>query len=280
MSDDSQTTGSQDMDQMYQLPNGMSAYHLNKHETDFIYKEIFEDQIYLKHGINLKDNACIFDVGANIGLFVMFAKQISPNARIFAFEPAPDICRLLRLNTAQYGSSTQVHQCGISDEEKKTTFTYYPNYSILSGFHADPKDDKQILSAGVRKSKSIHKRGMSDRLVELIVDKLIEARQFECQLRTISSILRESGVERVDLLKIDAEKSEAQVLDGIEECDWAKIDQIVMETHSEHQAEYVVSLLNAKGFKVSIEQEEQFATSGITNIFAVRPCKEMHDIIS
>jgi len=275
MSDDDQTAGTQDADQRYRLANGMSVYHLNQYETDFTYKEIFEDQIYLKHGISLKDDACIFDVGANIGLFIMFAKQTCPNAKIFAFEPALELCRLLRLNIAQYGSSVQVYQCGISDEEKEASFTYYPNYSIISGFYADLEDDKQTLSVGVRNQmqKSIPDGSVaSDRFVDfLLKDKLKEARQCECRLRTVSSVLRESGVDRINLLKIDAEKSELQILSGIDECDWPKIDQIVMEAHSQQQSDSVISLLNAKGFKVNTEQEEQFMASGITNIFAKRP---------
>jgi len=112
----------------------------------------------------------------------------------------------------------------------------------------------------------------SDRFVDfLLKDKLKEARQCECRLRTVSSVLRESGVDRINLLKIDAEKSELQILSGIDECDWPKIDQIVMEAHSQQQSDSVISLLNAKGFKVNTEQEEQFMASGITNIFAKRP---------
>ena len=142
--------GTQDTDQMHQLPNGMSVYHLNQYETDFTYKEIFEDQIYFKCGISLEDDACIFDVGANIGLFTMFIKQEFPNAKVFAFEPVPELSRLLHLNITRYGPSVQIYQCGVYDEEKETSFTYYPNYSLMSGFYADLEADKQILSAGIR----------------------------------------------------------------------------------------------------------------------------------
>ncbi|MFY9575006.1 MAG: amino acid adenylation domain-containing protein, partial [Blastocatellia bacterium] len=45
----------------YELPNGMVVLHKNRGETDYLYKEIFEGQIYLRHGISLKDGDCIFD---------------------------------------------------------------------------------------------------------------------------------------------------------------------------------------------------------------------------
>src|SRR5262249_22505755 len=62
--------------QYYELPNGMIIRHHNKNETDFSYKEIFEEQIYLRHGVVLKPGDCIFDVGANIGMFSLFAGHL------------------------------------------------------------------------------------------------------------------------------------------------------------------------------------------------------------
>jgi hypothetical protein len=63
--------------------------HLNQYETDYVYKEIFEDECYTRHGIRLPDGATVVDIGANIGLFSLFALSRSPNAKIYAFEPAP-----------------------------------------------------------------------------------------------------------------------------------------------------------------------------------------------
>jgi len=59
-------------EQLYRLPNHLEIVHFNKNETDVLYREIFEDQTYLKHRITIIDGDCIFDVGANIGLFTLF----------------------------------------------------------------------------------------------------------------------------------------------------------------------------------------------------------------
>jgi hypothetical protein len=67
----------------------MTIKHLNKAETDFVYQEIFAEQSYVQHGITLTDNACIFDVGANIGLFTLFSTQMCKDATVYAFEPLP-----------------------------------------------------------------------------------------------------------------------------------------------------------------------------------------------
>ena len=73
-----------------ELPNGMPVFQKNRAETEFLYEEVFVDT-YLKHGVALRDGDTVFDVGANIGLFSMFAASRARGATLFAFEPIPEI---------------------------------------------------------------------------------------------------------------------------------------------------------------------------------------------
>ena len=50
-------------------------------------------------------------------------------------------------------------------------------------------------------------------------------------MRSMSDVLRETGIDNISLLKVDVEGSEMDVLAGIAKDDWAKIRQIVMEIH-------------------------------------------------
>src|SRR5205085_12012546 len=89
------------------LPNGLEIAHLNPYETDYLYKEIFEDQCYLRHGIQLRDGDTVFDIGANIGLFSLFVMSRCKNPTIYAFEPAPVVHELLKANCEAYGSGSE-----------------------------------------------------------------------------------------------------------------------------------------------------------------------------
>ena len=108
----------------------MAILHKNKNETDFMYKEIFEEQTYWKHGITLNEGDCIFDVGANIGLFTLFVGHMCKNAVIYAFEPIPPVFDVLRINTALYGLNVKLFDCGLSNVTKRRAFTYYPHISM------------------------------------------------------------------------------------------------------------------------------------------------------
>ncbi len=83
--------------------------------------------------------------------------------------------------------------------------------------------------------------------------------------------MREYGVERIDLLKIDVEKSEWDVLSGIQKEDWSKIKQIVVEVHDvEGRLEQMTTLLEEHGYSLGIEQDSLLADTGIYNIYAIQ----------
>lgn len=265
----------------YRLPNNMAVVHQNKHETDFFYQQIFVDQTNFKHGITLHDGACVFDVGANIGFFTLFVQQIWRNLRVCAFEPIPAIFETLRTNTLLYGSpdgSTvgthlKLFQCGLAEEAKEVEFTFYPHSTSQSGRYGDERDEREVLRSIIANAQS--ENGNSAEPTDQYLDALVESRvvgeKVVCRLRTLSEIMREEKIERIDLLKIDVEKSEADVLAGIAPDDWRKIRQIVIEAHDvDGQLERLVKLLRGHGYTVVAEQDEYLIGSNLYNVYAAR----------
>lgn len=62
----------------------------------FMYKEIFEEEIY--NFITSNPNPYIIDGGANIGLSIIYFKNLYPRAKIIGFEPDPLIFEILKDN--------------------------------------------------------------------------------------------------------------------------------------------------------------------------------------
>src|SRR6185295_8129882 len=118
---------------------------------------------------------------------------------------------------------------GLSNVSEASTFTYYPNVSLMSGRFADPVTDSEVVKAFVMQGQQGSELP-SAQLDELIVERLT-SQTFTCRLKTLSEVMRDERVKKIDLLKIDVEKGELEVLAGIDEADWPKIDQIVMEVH-------------------------------------------------
>lgn len=270
----------------YELPNGMSIAHLNKNETDYLYKEIFEEQNYMRHGVSLPADACVFDVGANIGLFSLFVSQHAPSARVYAFEPLRPIFDTLRINTELYGANVKTFELGLSNTEQTDTFTFYPHYSMMSGLtaYADAEEEKQVVLSFMRNEQKDGDTEAATLLehAEELLEGRFEAETHACRLRRLSDVIREEGVQQIDLLKVDVQRAELQVLQGIDDEDWPKIQQIVTELHdasgpgSGGALDEMTALLERHGFQVIAEQEELLKGTDRYQLYAIQPAYRMN----
>jgi FkbM family methyltransferase len=122
----------------------------------------------------------IVDVGANVGQFANAAKLFFPAAHVVSFEPDPDTCADLRVNTHVL-RDVELHNIGLGDRDDVLRF-YRHELSVMSSFSAQADDVAR-------------RRGST-----------------ELPVRRLDAVL-DSG-DRPDLLKIDVEGFERQVLEG------------------------------------------------------------------
>ena len=257
----------------YQLRNGMEIAHLNVGETEAVYEEIFEEEEYLRHGITIEDEDCIFDVGGNIGLFTLYVTEKKEDVQVYAFEPIPDVYEVMRINTEMYGRGVKIYNFGLSNESGEEKFTYYPHVTIVSGGYGNQEEERKTVRAYILKeeSRKENREDLKQDEIEEILEKRLKSKQVKCRLKTISEVLKVEGIERVDFLKIDVEKMEKKVLEGIEERDWGKIKQIVVEVHDiENRVAELRQLFKGKGYEVTIEQQSNLEEAGLYNVYAKR----------
>ena len=252
---------------LYELPNGTVVAHLNRAETDFVYEEVFERETYLRHGICLPADACVFDVGANIGIFSLFVRQHAPNAKIFAFEPIPAVYECLNLNRELQGGDFLAFPIGLAHAEQTAEFHYYSNVSVVSGRYASLDEERDLIASYLRHQQpDISPTAISEMLTERL-----QRQSVVCRLRPLSALIREHAVETIDLLKIDVEKSELDVLRGIEDGDWPKIRQVVIEVHdTSGRLQTILNLLASHGFHTTVDQDAGLATTHLYNVYAIR----------
>lgn len=255
---------------------------INRHESEYLYDEIFIRQAYLRHGLSLSDNAIVFDVGANIGMFSLFVASKCPMASIYAFEPVPPIFKKLKRNMSGISSQIYLFCCGLSDVAGEAAFTYYPGYSMMSveSIYADTAGDKELVRRQVLKEQQ-RNRTVDDNILKRGLDELLDYRfqedQYQCRVRCMSDIIEEYNVPRIDFLKIDVQRAEVDVLNGIREEHWPIVQQIAMEVHdglntsTGGRLQQIAADLGGRGFRVIVEQDERLSGTDRHNLFAVRP---------
>jgi FkbM family methyltransferase len=254
---------------------------MNIAELRFLHDEIFVGEVYLRGGIVLREDAVVFDVGANIGMFSLFVGARCPSAQVYAFEPIPEVFAKLQQNIADRGLAVRPFNYGLSDHDQEISFYYYPDISIMSCRHdyINWENEVDLIKLYVANGRKSGPPGRAEHLahVESLANKDFEFIEHKCSLRTLSEVIDEAGVRTVDLLKIDAQRAEYDVLRGIAARHWPWIRQITMEVHDEANSptqgrvQQVTDLLTEQGFQVSVAVEEMLRGTGRYAVYAVRP---------
>jgi len=134
----------------------------------------------------------IIDAGANVGVTALWFLWQHPDATVHAFEPEPTNFRLLQANFGRH-SQVVLNQAGLGAERGKLTLHLGEHGAMHSAF------------------------GSGGRSVEV-----------DCL--TLGDYVKERGLARVDLLKLDVEGSELDVLRGFGP-ELSRVGVIVGEVH-------------------------------------------------
>lgn len=262
------------------LPNGLSIHATRREEALLVYDEVGS---YVRHGMSLRPGDVIVDVGANLGLFSLWAwDACGRDATVWAFEPIPAIFALLEKNLrGRAGGRLEALNVGLSDHEGTATFAYHPNAPFASTAFPDASDlplTETLLSRSLdRLPRPLgwvkHLPAPARRLAVRGLSRIIQHhRPVQCRLTTLSSVIESRGIERIDFLKIDAEKSELDVLNGITPAHFGRIRQAFVEVHDQDgRVDAVARRFRDHGFdKVVIEQEDFFRGTDIHAVSAMR----------
>jgi FkbM family methyltransferase len=239
------------------FPDGFRCYtHTSIEETEFIYNEVYVKQEYLCHGLTLEDLSCVFDIGANIGIFTLFVKSKNPRAVIHAFEPIQETCEVLRLNIKLH-QLTRVftHNVALGARAAtQRTFTYYPNMAGSST--ATP-----II-------KKTQRKLMEDGAGKTLTDFFFESETRVAPVQTLSAFIEEQGIPEIGFLKIDIEGDELAVLQGIDRKHISRIRQLVIEAHTSEIGREIYARLTRMGFKV-VSDTGLASPAEVSDIYAI-----------
>lgn len=205
-------------------------WYENAEEFYELKKEIFTEHRYYTELEN--ERPTIVDLGAHIGMTVVYFKICYPNSRIVAYEPEPSNFGLLTKNV---------------EENQLTGVTVY-NQAVA------PKSGSLELHVptqekGWRSGAGIIPRGW--RGVQETVPLKVEA-------VGINEVLQ----NRIDLLKIDIEGMEYEML-GM--ADLTKVDQLIVEVHPRggKREEVITKKILSQGMRVEREVDKSRYGNGL-----------------
>ena len=186
-----------------------------------IYDEIFTKEIYKFQTENTEPY--IIDAGANIGLSVIYFKQLYPNSEIVAFEPDTAAFEALSFNIESFylNKITLVKKALWNDE------------TIMS-FYSEGADGGRVAC-----------KEDTDQLIDIQTTKL-----------------RDYLNRKVDFLKIDIEGAETLVLENCADL-LSNVERLFVEYHSisghPQSLHTLTEILNSAGFRYQVQNNGVFS---------------------
>lgn len=255
------------------FPGGLRVRYQSAAEAGYFYSSIFTERSYLRHGLSIRPGDVVVDVGANIGLFSIFCALEAPDVHLYAFEPVPELFALLERNVGEYCDDAFLFNAGLGDVSGSLPITYYPNSPGMSSFAARDEDEEAILGTIIENygRQGSREAGIILGSKEEYLQARLMKRSFTSQVLRLSDVITEQGITSINLLKIDVQKFESKVLDGIEDCHWPMVKQIVIEVHDQNdRLRSIVDMLTSRGFRTVAEQDELYRGTDIHLVYATR----------
>jgi FkbM family methyltransferase len=179
--------------------NGYPPVWIPQNEV-FRIRNIFEEHEYRIPPLYIPTGPLtIVDIGANVGLFALYMKNLRQDCDVYCFEPAAQTVELLKRN--------------IGDDPRIRVFPYaLSNGEGMADLHLHPDN------GGENSLKS--------------VDKSPPGHTIRVQVKDAATALQSIGLTYVDILKIDTEGSEVDILESLLPL-LPYVGVVMLEYHSE-----------------------------------------------
>lgn len=161
---------------------------------------VFFKQVYTPPGFEIAEGDVVVDVGANIGVFSVFA-ALASRAPLLAIEPFPANADHLERNLAANGCDTATVLRGALSDHEGSTKLFLGRKGVVHQIFDRADDGGQLQD------------------------------HIEVPTTTLEAALDAHGFDRVDLLKLDCEGAEGLVLGSASPGLFARVRRITMEFH-------------------------------------------------
>jgi FkbM family methyltransferase len=263
------------------LPDGTRIAAAGRLECRFLHREIFVDRVYAAGAI--PPGGCVVDVGANIGLFALWAARHLEPVRMLLFEPIPETFRALEENGSRHFPHAERHNVGFARESGTATFLYYPGAAGWASLKRREPLLRESLLAWLRRGslgppvKAFQMLGrVSPRIQRALHDRVCDrifaaGEELRCPVISLSDAIEQYRVDRIDLLKLDVEGAELEVFQGVRGEHWPRIHRVTAEVEDvDGSLDACVDLLARHGLRVRTRQAAQMVNTPFHHLWADR----------
>ena len=185
-----------------------------------VFRQVFAELEYANFESKMEE-PFVLDCGANVGLASVYFLNRFENCRVLAIEPDPDNAACCRRNLQKYGARASVVEGGVWN--RRTDLVVVPSE----------------FGAGNTWGIAVRPREPDDL-------GLVTVEAFD-----VPSLMELAGAGRIDILKVDIERSELAVFGSSTDGWLNKVRNIVIELHGEDCSDVFFSALERFDYQLS-----------------------------
>jgi len=192
--------------------------------------EVYYLHMYGQHStFDIEDQDIVVDVGANIGIFTIYAAKRTIHGKVYSFEPFPKTFEILNKNVYLNGlKNVETFKMGIGRKRGVQKF-YIASFSIFNTSYPELRN--------------------GEKLDETIVNTL-----------SINDLFEGLNCKKIDFLKMDCEGAEYDAIFNTKPEYFERIKKIVMELHypiQNYTYDDMIIFLTEKGYKVDYDESRK-----------------------
>lgn len=169
----------------------------------------------------IKSGDTVIDVGANWGIHTLFmSKLVGPSGQVISIEPCSGTTTELLFNAKLNNCKNIIVKELAASEKNGETFLYIGDSSSINTIQAS--DGKSEYSEKIK-----------------------------VKIATLDSIVKEHGIDKVKLIKIDVEGAESKVLVGAKQILQNHRPYLIIDLHTPEQDLLVAKILTAHEYNLS-----------------------------
>ena len=192
------------------LPNGLKLHLATVEDlrsARFVAWEVFKKKVYERPGFDLNASDIVVDIGANVGLFALWAAPRVPQGRVICIEPTRAIdCLELSLVPNKL-TNVRILRYAIGRSEGSVQLVDYPNLRVMNHSAAFPLPRMQRIFRWFLLRPSCPPR------------KII----YPC--RSLDEVFGDENIEHINFLKVDCEGGEFEMFEQCSDAALQRVEQ-------------------------------------------------------
>lgn len=213
----------------------------------WVIKQVFYEKVYSPPGFEIGPSDTVIDIGANMGIFALYAASKAVRGKVIAVEPTSVInCLKSSIELNQTSNIEPIHMA-IGNDGESLEITIHPHFNILNHGSAW----RQPLVTRLLIQLHLH-------LTHRDKIRISKLKKETSPTISLATLIDKYSLQNIDLLKVDCEGAEYNLFRTLPPKYFTRINKMAIEFHEFDRTQRykeLLTILHQHGYSTKISRK-------------------------